>query len=324
MDSTEKPTPAGADDLLLTRGDDKANGDYERIVREELARVQERLAQLAPVGMTAAPRPEVKVAPDVAAPGGQSANVLNANITAFRPASVNGVEGGSEKPSHKGGGATRVLVGLLVAGAIVGGGAAWAAYGDVARPLIATWTPQLGAAWSQISERFGLSGGPAAAPVPAQATAAPDTTATAPTAPTLASASQEAAAPPAAAAPADVGQMLQSMARDIASLQQGIEQLKAGQDQMAHDNAKLAEQLKVSQEQLTRVAARAAEASLRPKPLARPPVVAAHRPMQPPPLSTLPPPQTIAPPPQTAAAQAQLQAEEAALPGAPRPPKPVP
>jgi hypothetical protein len=113
------------------------------------------------------------------------------------------------------------------------------------------------------------------------------------------------------------------MARDIAGLQQGIEQLKAGQEQMTRDNAKLAEQLKASQDQLTRVMARASEASLHPRPPLpappKPPLVTAARKPPPPPVSTLPPPQTIAPPP-----QAQVQAEETAVTNAPRPPKPVP
>jgi hypothetical protein len=66
--------------------------------------------------------------------------------------------------------------------------------------------------------------------------------------------------------------------------------------------------------------ARASEASLHARPpLPAPPkppfVTAARKPLPAAPVSTLPPPQTIAPP-------AQQQAEE--VPGAPRPPKPVP
>src|SRR6202012_2049760 len=74
---------------------------------------------------------------------------------------------------------------------------------------------------------------------------------------------------PAAAAPAspDVTQMLQSMARDIATVEQGIEQLKANQAQMAADNARAIEGLRASQEQMTHLAARAPE-----KPAAKPAV----------------------------------------------------
>jgi hypothetical protein len=50
------------------------------------------------------------------------------------------------------------------------------------------------------------------------------------------------------------------MARDLATVGQGIEQLKANQEQTARDNAKAAEQLKASQEQMARVIAKASEA----------------------------------------------------------------
>ncbi|HLG85265.1 MAG TPA: hypothetical protein VKY22_30065 [Bradyrhizobium sp.] len=312
MDSTAKPAPAGAEDFNA-RGDTRPNADYERVVREELARVQERLAQLAPVGMAAAAPPEVKIAPVALDPNGSGADKLDDTITAFRPADVNGAESGSVRSSTKRG-IARILTGLLVAGTIVGAGAAWAAYGEDVKPLIASWTPQVNATWSLISDRLGLS-------AEQRMPAAPSATADAP-APQTASAQPGSATNAAAPAPADVGQMLQSMARDIAGLQQGIEQLKAGQEQMARDNAKLAEQLKASQEQMSRVMARASEASIHPRPplpaQPKPPfVAAAHKPPPLPPVSTLPPPQTIAPP-----AQAQQQAEE--VPGAPRPPKPVP
>ena len=44
--------------------------------------------------------------------------------------------------------------------------------------------------------------------------------------------------------------MLQTMARDLANVQQGIEQLKTSQEQTASGNAKALEQLKTSQEQI--------------------------------------------------------------------------
>jgi len=315
MDSTAKPAPAGAEDLLLARGDEKPNGDYERIVREELARVQERLAQLAPAGMGAPP--QVKIEPNAPHAGIGDTNMLGANVTAFRAATIDGVEGASRRLSPKRG-VARFLIGLLVAGTIVGAGAAWTAYGEEVKPLVASFVPQIGATWSLVSEQVGLSGDQGTAPAQSASADSPAPQTTPP---------QPSASQAAAPASADVGQMLQSMARDIASLEQGIEQLKAGQEQMARDNAKLSEQLKASQEQLTRVMARASEPSLHPRPpLPAPPkpvVTAARRPA-PAPVSTLPPPQTIAPPPQAAAAPTQLQADDAQLPAAPRPPKPVP
>lgn len=323
MDSTAKPAPMGADDLLHAHADTTPNGDYERVVREELARVQERLAQLAPAGTAVAAAPQVKTAPNAFDTHSSSANNLDANITAFRAADV----GGARRRSSPKRGVAPFLIGLLVAGTIIGAGAAWANYGEAVKPLIASWAPQVGEMWSQVSERFGSTGEQNARTAPS---ATPDTTEPPPTPPQV-TASQPAAppavAPSAAPASPDVGQMLQDMARDIASLQQGIEQLKAGQEQMARDNAKLTEQLKASQEQLTRVMARASEQSLHPRPpLPAPPkplASTARRPM-PAPVSTVPPPQAIAPPPQAAAPAPQLQADDIGLPGAPRPPRPVP
>jgi hypothetical protein len=87
-----------------------------------------------------------------------------------------------------------------------------------------------------------------------------DTTKQAPPQPAApARAAPEDAAPAAAAPPAESAQLLQTMARELASLGQGIEQLKAGQEQMVRDNAKMAEQLRASQEQMARVIARASE-----------------------------------------------------------------
>jgi peptidoglycan hydrolase CwlO-like protein len=50
------------------------------------------------------------------------------------------------------------------------------------------------------------------------------------------------------------------MARDLATLGQGIEQIKASQEQLARDNAHVAEQLKASQEQMARVIAKPSQA----------------------------------------------------------------
>ena len=75
----------------------------------------------------------------------------------------------------------------------------------------------------------------------------------------------EGVAPSTAALPPELAQVLQTMARDLATVGQGIEQLKARQEQMARDNARIAEQFKASQEQLARVTARASEQNPRPK-----------------------------------------------------------
>ena len=75
---------------------------------------------------------------------------------------------------------------------------------------------------------------------------------------------------------AELAQLLQTMARDLANVEQGIVQLKANQEQAARDNAKATEELKASQEQMTRLIAKlsehnkVSEQSLRPKTSASP------------------------------------------------------
>jgi hypothetical protein len=210
----------------------------------------------------------------------------------------------------------RGLIGFLLALCIGVASFVWQSpYGDEARQRIAGWTPQFALTFLQPSE----NPGPAAQPTPpadqaaATAPAQPAPSQSAPSQPvTAAQTAPEAAAPIAAALSPGSTQLLQSMARDLATVEHGIEQLKASQEQLARDNAKLVEQLKVNQERMTRVLAKASEQNLRPKLPARP-------------LATLPPPQTIAPPLATTQPQAavQPQAADPDLPSVPRPPMPV-
>lgn len=60
------------------------------------------------------------------------------------------------------------------------------------------------------------------------------------------------AAPIAAPISPELEQWLWTMARDLASTEQAIQQLKTGQDQMARDNAELVRQLKAAQAQIVR------------------------------------------------------------------------
>jgi hypothetical protein len=86
--------------------------------------------------------------------------------------------------------------------------------------------------------------------------------------------------------PPELTQLLQTMARDLANVQQGIEQLKTSQEEMVRENARTAEQLKASQEQMARAIANASEQNLRRRTSATPPPIAtpARRPV-----SALPP-----------------------------------
>ena len=96
---------------------------------------------------------------------------------------------------------------------------------------------------------------------------------------------QDAAAAP---IPPELTQLLlPTMARDLANVQQGIEQLKTSQEQMVRENARTAEQLKASQEQMARAIANASEQNLQRRTSATPPppiATAARRPV-----SALPP-----------------------------------
>jgi len=50
----------------------------------------------------------------------------------------------------------------------------------------------------------------------------------------------------------ELAQRLQTMARDLANLEQRIERLKSSQEQMVHDNTVVNEQLKAALAQITR------------------------------------------------------------------------
>ena len=82
------------------------------------------------------------------------------------------------------------------------------------------------------------------------------------------------------------------MARDLATVQQEIEQLKASQAELARESAKTAEQLKANQEQMARAIANVSEQNSRPRTSvttsANPPLPVANPARKP--VSTLPPP----------------------------------
>src|SRR6266404_9573962 len=203
--------------------------------------------------------------------------------------------------------AVRGFVGLMLAACIGVAAFVWQSpYGDAARQIIVSWVPQLVLTSSLPLEKPGLS----AQPSPPTVQAAAATTAPPQPAP-LAQSAREDVVPTAAALSPELTQLLQSMARDLATLGQAIEQLKASQEQMARDNANAAEQFKASQEQMARVIAKASEQNLRPKTSAPPPRPTATSTRKPMPL--LPSPQ----------ATTQPQAEKTQLSSAPRAPMPL-
>ena len=217
------------------------------------------------------------------------------------------------KRSSLGGQAARGFTGLMLTACICVAAIVWqSSYGDAAKQVIARWAAQLVPTSSLPLENPGLPAQPSQPAVEAA------TANTAPPQPApLAQTAPQDVVPTADALSPELTQLLQSMARDLATLGQGIEQLKASQQQMARDNANAAEQLKASQEQMAQVIAKASEQNLRPKisaPPSRPTATPTRKPVP-----ILPSPQATARP----RATTQLQAEEPQLSSSPRPPMPA-
>lgn len=250
--------------------------------------------------------------------------------TTFRPADVSNVG----VPGHRrsiGGRAIRAFAAFLFAACIGVAVVAWQSHGDAARQMIAKWVPQFGLTSSSPQEKPDLAAqtNPSADQAGAAKTAPP------PSAPPVKTAAEGAA--PAAALSSDSAQLLQSMARDLATVGQEIEQLKvsieqlrASQQQMSREMAKASE-TRASEAKASE--AKASEQNPRSRISAHPPRSAAapaRRPMPP-----SPPPQSAAAPTLPPAAapvlrqpepQPQALAPEQAEPlpsSVPRPPMPV-
>jgi hypothetical protein len=199
--------------------------------------------------------------------------------------------------------ALRGLIGLLLTAGICTAAFAWQSYGETVRPMISRWAPQLASSLPPETPKLADQQSPPAVQVAAADAAVSQLP------PPAQTALQDAAVAPIAA---EQAQLLQTMARDLASVQQEIEQLKASQAELARESAKTAEQLKANQEQMARTIANASEQNLRPRTsattsaatsanLPRPVANAARKPV-----STLPPTQARA----QARAPAQLQSQQ--------------
>src|SRR5258705_3863161 len=161
-----------------------------------------------------------------------------------------------KRPSP-GGRAVRGFIGLMLAACICIAAFVWhSPYGDAARQTVASWAPQLVAIASLPLEKSGFSAQPGSPAVQAASKAAPPQPA-----PLAQNAPEDGApAPTAAALSPDLTQLLQSMARDLASMGQSIEQIKASQERMARDHVNAVDLLRASQEQMARVIAKTSEA----------------------------------------------------------------
>jgi hypothetical protein len=247
MHSTLNPKQTDPPNVLIARA-------YEQIARadKELERVDEILSNLENDAARHRSDPQT-------------------HMTAFRAAAVNNVQVPGDRPSL-GGRAVRGFTGLMLTACICVAAIAWqSSYGDAAKQIIASWAPQLVPTSSVPLENPGLPARPSPPTVQAAVVE------TAPPQPEpLAQIAPEDVAPTAAAPSPELAQLLQTMAGDLATVGQGIEQLKANQEQMA------------------RVIAKASEQSLRPRipaPLPRPTAAPTRKPVP-----TLPPPQATAQP----------------------------
>jgi predicted FMN-binding regulatory protein PaiB len=238
MNSTPNFTTNEADDALVARADERLAHAYEQI-----ARADEQLARVT-----------------------EQLSKMEHDATR-QPSAVPHRQPSRGKPLLRG------LVGLLLAACIVAAAfASHTSYGDAARLTIARWAPHLVSTLSSM-EKSGLAAqqSPSTVQVAAVEAAPPQAT------PSAAGTARD-VAPAVAPAPPELAQLLQEMTRVLANVEQGIEQLKAGQERMVSDNARVVEQLRASQEQMARLVAKTSEQNLGsrtsappPRPIASPP-----------------------------------------------------
>jgi hypothetical protein len=267
-DTTLNPKQTDTRQVMVARADEQLAHAYEQITgaNEQIGRTEEQLSRLE---RDAARHPS---------------DHPQTRMNRSRPAVS------SNRPSL-GGRAARGFIGLSLVACIAVAAFAWQSpsYGDAARQVIARWAPQLVSILSLTLEKPGISAQPSSSTIQSATakTASPQPTHLAQTAP-------EGVAPTAAALPPELTELLQSMARDLTTVGQRIEQLKTSQEQMARDNANLAEQLKAGREEMARVIAMVSEQNLRPKipaPLPRPAATPTRKPVP-----TLPSPRAAAQP----------------------------
>jgi hypothetical protein len=240
MDTTLNLKQTDPQHVLITRTDEELAHAYEQITRadEQIARADEQLSKHEAAG---------------------DPNHRQTRMDKLRAA----VPG--NRPSL-GGRAVRRFTGLMLAAGICVAAIVWqSSYGDAVKQIVARWAPQLIATTLRPLENPGLPTRPS--PLAVQAVAA-ETAAPQP-APLAQTVPEDVVTTVAALSPEST-QLLESMARDLATVGQRIEQLKANQEQMARDNARAAEQLMASHEQMAHVIAKVSEQNLRPK-IAPPP-----------------------------------------------------
>jgi pyruvate/2-oxoglutarate dehydrogenase complex dihydrolipoamide acyltransferase (E2) component len=239
---------------------------YKRVVREVLARIDQRLAEL-----------EKQAAPDPT-----EVSVFRSPSTASGPASLLRRWG------------TRGAVASLVSVVVIGGVAAWY-FSDLDGPrtLVARWVPMFGASSSQPQEGQSAPKDGQDTPMdvsaraleripPAATDSAPPAAAPLPSAPTDSDTRTAAAGSP------ELASLVQKLATEIENLGQGIDRLRMSQDQLSRDNALAMQQLQAGQDQLVRLIKPSSQnAQAQAKPLAGPQRAATRPPRNPKPAPSL-------------------------------------
>ncbi len=225
MDTTANPKQTDSRHVMVARADEELAHAHEQITRahEEIGRTEEQLSELQH---------------DVAR---QPSDHPQSRMNTFRPAVPS-------NPPSLGRRAVRAFISLALLGCIGVAAMAWQSpsSGDAAKQMIARWAPQLVPTLLLTLESPGL---PAQrAPLAVRASAA---SAAPPQPAPLAQIAPQGVVPPASALSPDSAQLLQSMARDLATVGQRIEQLKASIDQ-----------LKAGQQQMSREIAKPFERNL--------------------------------------------------------------
>jgi hypothetical protein len=221
--------------LTPAQADPHHDGDVVVLAPKDWTDAEEALSRLAHV---ASDRRRPTAGSDFSAGPRVTEPLLDATL---RPADLNNDPLPTDRPSL-GRRTSRSLARFLVTACIgVAATLAWQSYGGAAKQMIANSAPQLGwllslAATNPPSGREIAveQPSPPAAPQTASApqAASAQAAAVAPTA-------SETAASTAPTAPAPELQQLATMAHDLAAVRQSVEQLAAGQEQMARDIAKL-------------------------------------------------------------------------------------
>lgn len=273
MNSTPNPTATEPDDVVVVHADERQAHAYQQIARadyQQIAHAEEqvpRVTKYTPTPKAARPNDVLIARADEEAAYEQIAGAdeqLAHGTEQLRLEREQPVVQG-RRPSG-GRPALRGLVGLLLAACIFAAAFAWQSpYGDAARQMVARWAPGLVSPTSAPLKKAGVpvqSSASGAQAVVAEPTRAQPT-------PSAEAATQE-SAPTADPLSPELAQMLQTMARDLANVEHGIEQLKTTQEQMASDNARLIAQLKASQEQMAGFIANASRQNQQPKTSAPP------------------------------------------------------